>query len=162
MKDFTDKVAVITGGASGVGRSLAFALGRRGARIVIGDVDKAAMEQIGADLAAEGIEAAVQYCDVTSVDSLNSLADKAEETFGGMHLVFANAGIGAGETGAMWDYSEKDWQWCLNVNMWGVINSIKAFMPRLVAKGEHAHFVVTGSGNGAFHGAARRADLHHQ
>ena len=150
MKDFTDKVAVITGGASGVGRSLAFALGRRGARIVIGDVDKAAMEKIGADLAAEGIESVVQYCDVTSVDSLNSLADKAEETFGGMHLVFANAGIGAGETGAMWDYSEKDWQWCLNVNMWGVINSIKAFMPRLVAKGEHAHFVVTGSGNGAF------------
>lgn len=149
MQDFKDKVAVITGGASGVGRSLAFALGRRGAKIVVGDVDRAAMEQIQTDLSAENIESIVEFCDVTSVDSLNTLADKAEAAFDGIHLVFANAGIGAGESGAMWDYSEKDWQWCFNVNMWGVINSIRAFMPRLVAKNEEAHFVVTGSGNGA-------------
>jgi NAD(P)-dependent dehydrogenase (short-subunit alcohol dehydrogenase family) len=116
VKDFSGKVAVITGGASGVGRSLAFSLGRRGAKVAIGDVDGGAMEQI----------------------------------LGGLDLVFANAGIGAGETGAMWDYSEKDWQWCFNVNVWGVINSIRAFMPRLVASGQPAHFVVTGSGNGAY------------
>ncbi|MEH6633943.1 MAG: SDR family NAD(P)-dependent oxidoreductase [Halioglobus sp.] len=150
MKDFSGKVAVITGGASGVGRSLAFALGRRGAKIAVGDVDKAAMAQVQSDLGGEGIEAIVEYCDVTSLDSLNNLADKAQASFGGMHLVFANAGIGAGESGAMWDYSEKDWQWCLNVNLWGVINSIRAFMPRLMAQNEEAHFVVTGSGNGAF------------
>lgn len=150
MQDFTDKVAVITGGASGVGRSLAFALGRRGARVAIGDVDRAAMEQVQAELGAEGIESLVEFCDVTSVDSLNNLANRAEQAYGGIQLVFANAGIGAGESGAMWDYSDKDWQWCLNVNLWGVINSIKAFMPRLVAANEKAHFVVTGSGNGAF------------
>ncbi len=84
------------------------------------------------------------------MQSLNDLADKAEAAFGSIDLVFANAGIGAGETGAMWDYSEKDWQWCLNVNVWGVINSIRAFMPRLVARNQEAHFVVTGSGNGAY------------
>ena len=150
MQDFNNKVAVITGGASGVGRSLAFALGRLGAKIAVGDVDGKAMEQVQADLAGEGIENLVQFCDVTSADSLNELADQAQEQFGGIHLVFANAGIGAGESGAMWDYSDKDWQWCLNVNMWGVINSIKAFMPRLIAQNEPAHFVVTGSGNGAF------------
>jgi len=150
VQDFNNKVAVITGGASGVGRSLAFALGRLGAKIAVGDVDGNAMEQVQSDLAAEGIECLVQFCDVTSLESLNALADKAQEQFGGMHLVFANAGIGAGESGAMWDYSDKDWQWCLNVNLWGVINSIKAFMPRLVAQNEPAHFVVTGSGNGAF------------
>lgn len=150
MQDFNNKVAVITGGASGVGRSLAFALGRLGAKIAVGDVDGNAMEQVQSDLAAEGIECLVQFCDVTSSESLNALADKAQEQFGGIHLVFANAGIGAGESGAMWDYSDKDWQWCLNVNLWGVINSIKAFMPRLVAQNEPAHFVVTGSGNGAF------------
>jgi len=149
MRDFKDKVAVITGGASGVGRSLAFVLGRRGARIVIGDVDAKAMEAIDQDLAAEGIEARVAACDVTNVASLENLADIATEHFGGIQLVFANAGIGAGESGAMWDYSEKDWQWCFNVNIWGVINTIRAFMPRLVAANEHAHFVVTGSGNGA-------------
>jgi NAD(P)-dependent dehydrogenase (short-subunit alcohol dehydrogenase family) len=150
VQDFNNKVAVITGGASGVGRSLAFALGRLGAKIAVGDVDGSAMEQVHSDLAAEGIECLVQFCDVTSPESLDALADKAQEQFGGIHLVFANAGIGAGESGAMWDYSDKDWQWCLNVNLWGVINSIKAFMPRLVAQNEPAHFVVTGSGNGAF------------
>jgi len=150
VKDFIGKVAVITGGASGVGRSLALALGRRGAKIAVGDVDGNAMEQVALDLAAENIEAIIERCDVTSVDSLNALADAATEKLGGLDLVFANAGIGAGETGAMWDYSEKDWQWCFNVNVWGVINSIRAFMPRLVASGQPAHFVVTGSGNGAY------------
>ncbi|CAA0116578.1 Putative oxidoreductase SadH [Halioglobus japonicus] len=149
MQDFNNKVAVITGGASGVGRSLAFALGRLGAKIAVGDVDKNAMEQIAADLAAENIDAIVEFCDVTSVESLNDLADKTESAFKQIDLVFANAGIGAGESGAMWEYSEKDWKWCFNVNMWGVINSIRAFMPRLVARNEEAHFVVTGSGNGA-------------
>tara|TARA_B110000503_G_scaffold4350_2_gene5778 strand:- start:14526 stop:15407 length:882 start_codon:yes stop_codon:yes gene_type:complete len=149
MQDFNDKVAVITGGASGVGLSLAFALGRRGAKIVVGDVDKSAMEQVRTDLAAENIEAIVEFCDVTSLESLSALANKAESAFSQIDLVFANAGIGAGESGAMWDYSEKDWQWCLNVNLWGVINTIRAFMPRLVARNEEAHFVVTGSGNGA-------------
>ena len=150
MQDFNGKVAIITGGASGVGRSLAFAFGRKGAKIAVADVDETAMEQVSQDLAAENIEAIVQFCDVTSVDSLNALADAAIEKLGGIDLVFANAGIGAGEGGAMWDYSEKDWQWCLNVNVWGVINSIRAFMPRLVASGKEAHFVVTGSGNGAY------------
>jgi len=149
MEDFSNKVAVITGGSSGVGRSLAFALGRLGAKVAVGDVDKNAMAQLRSDLAAENIEAIVEHCDVTSADSLNTLAEKTAATFGGMHLVFANAGISAGESGAMWEYSQKDWQWCLNVNLWGVINTINAFMPRLVAANQEAHFVVTGSGNGA-------------
>ncbi len=108
------------------------------------------MARVREDLAAESVDCIVEFCDVTSVQSLTDLADKAEAAFGSIDLVFANAGIGAGETGAMWDYSEKDWQWCLNVNVWGVINSIRAFMPRLVARNREAHFVVTGSGNGAY------------
>ena len=99
MQDFNNKVAVITGGSSGVGRSLAFALGRLGAKVVVGDVDKAAMARIESDLAAENIEALVEHCDVTSPDSLNALADKTEQAFGGIQLVFANAGISAGEPG---------------------------------------------------------------
>lgn len=150
MKEFSGRVAVITGGASGVGRSLAFALGRRGAKIAVGDVDGDAMERVGRELAADGIEAIVEYCDVTSTQSLEALAESAVERFGGLDLVFANAGIGAGETGPMWAYSEKDWQWCFNVNVWGVINTIRVFMPRLVATGGPAHFVITGSGNGAY------------
>jgi NAD(P)-dependent dehydrogenase (short-subunit alcohol dehydrogenase family) len=149
MQDFNNKVAVITGGSSGVGRSLAFALGRLGAKVAVGDVDRNAMAQLRSDLATANIEAIVEHCDVTSADSLNALAEKTAATFGAIHLVFANAGISAGESGAMWEYSQKDWQWCLNVNLWGVINTINAFMPRLVAANQEAHFVVTGSGNGA-------------
>lgn len=150
MKDFNNKVVVITGGASGVGRSLAFSFGRRGAKIMIADVDSTAMASTLADLSAENIEAKAEFCDVTSQQSCNDLAETTLKQFGAIHLVFANAGIGAGEGGAMWEYSDKDWQWGFNVNMWGVIRSINAFMPKLIAQNEEAHFVVTGSGNGAF------------
>lgn len=150
MKDFNNKVAVITGGASGVGRSMAFSFGKRGAKVVIADVDKSAMESTLADLTAAGIEAKAEFCDVTSAESVEALANATKAHFGGIHLVFANAGVGCGEGGAMWDYSDKDWTWGFNVNVWGVINSIKAFMPKLIEQNEEAHFVVTGSGNGAF------------
>jgi NAD(P)-dependent dehydrogenase (short-subunit alcohol dehydrogenase family) len=150
VQDFTGKVAVITGGASGVGRSLAFALGRLGARIVVADVDANAMEAMARDTAAAGIETITQRCDVTAAADCEALADAALTAFGRIDLVFANAGVGAGEGGPMWTYSMKDWQWCFNVNVWGVVNTINAFMPRLVARNEEAHFVVTGSGNGAF------------
>jgi NAD(P)-dependent dehydrogenase (short-subunit alcohol dehydrogenase family) len=150
MQDFNQKLAVITGGASGVGRSLAFALGREGGRVLIADVDKTALTQTLADLSAAGIEAHSSFCDVSSAESVEALATKAFDELGGAQLVFANAGIGAGEGGAMWEYAEQDWQWAFNVNVWGVINSINAFMPRLMAQQQEAHMVVTGSGNGAF------------
>jgi NAD(P)-dependent dehydrogenase (short-subunit alcohol dehydrogenase family) len=150
MQDFNQKLAVITGGASGVGRSLAFALGREGGRVLIADVDKTALTQTLADLSAAGIEAYSSFCDVSSAESVEALATKAFDELGGAQLVFANAGIGAGEGGAMWEYAEQDWQWAFNVNVWGVINSINAFMPRLMAQQQEAHMVVTGSGNGAF------------
>ena len=150
MQDFKHKLAVITGGASGVGRSLAFALGREGGRVLIADVDQAALTQTQADLSAAGIDAHSSFCDVSSADSVKALAIKAFDELGGAQLVFANAGIGAGEGGAMWEYAEQDWQWAFNVNVWGVVHSINAFMPRLMAQAEEAHMVITGSGNGAF------------
>ena len=150
MQDFKHKLAVITGGASGVGRSLAFALGREGGRVLIADVDQAALTQTQADLSAAGIDAHSSFCDVSSADSVKALAIKAFDELGGAQLVFANAGIGAGEGGAMWEYAEQDWQWAFNVNVWGVINSINAFMPRLMTQQQEAHMVITGSGNGAF------------
>ena len=150
MQDFRHKLAVITGGASGVGRSLAFALGSEGGRVLVADVDQAALTQTQADLSDAGIDAHSSFCDVSSADSVKALAIKAFDELGGAQLVFANAGIGAGEGGAMWEYAEQDWQWAFNVNVWGVINSINAFMPRLMAQQQEAHMVITGSGNGAF------------
>lgn len=150
MQDFNNKLAVITGGASGVGRSLAFAIGREGGRVLIADVDQTALTQTQSDLTAAGIDAHSSFCDVSDANSVNALANKAFDELGGAHLVFANAGIGAGEGGAMWEYAAQDWQWAFNVNVWGVIHSINAFMPRLMAQEQEAHMVITGSGNGAF------------
>ena len=150
MRDFTGRLAVITGGASGVGRSLAFALGAEGARVLIADVDEQGLETAKAELTGKGIDAHCQRCDVSRQDNLDALAATAFEELGGAHLVFANAGISAGEAGNLWEYSSHDWQWTFNVNFWGVIHSINAFMPRLAAQGEEAHLAITGSGNGAF------------
>lgn len=150
MKDFSSKVAVITGGASGVGRALGDALAAEGAKIVLADVDQKGLDAAVAALTERGTSAIGVRTDVTKQEDLNALADKAFAEFGAVHLVFANAGIGAGEAGDMWDYNLNDWKWGFAVNMWGVIHSINAFMPKLVEQNQEAHFVVTGSGNGAF------------
>ena len=150
MQDFTDKLAVITGGGSGVGRSLAFALAEAGGRVLIADIDEAALEKTRAALEQAGAQAHARVCDVTDQASLNALAACAFDELGGAHLVFANAGIAAGEAGPIWGYAENDWKWCFEVNFWGVVRTINAFMPRLAEQGEEAHFVITGSANGAF------------
>lgn len=154
MSGFKGQLAVITGGASGVGLSLAFALGAEGARTLIADVDEAGLKKAEADLKAKGIEAHSQRCDVTQQKDLDQLAAKAFDDLGGAHLVFANAGVSAGEAGPLWGFAENDWQWAFDVNFWGVVRSINAFMPRLAAQaeadGKEAHFMITGSGNGAF------------
>ena len=147
---YKGKTAVITGGASGIGRSLAFGLGRAGANVIIGDVDANAMESMATDLSSEGIPNRIERCDVTDKSILQSLLDASLEAFGQVDLVFANAGIGAGEAGPIWGFSEKDWQWCFNVNLWGAVNSISVFMPYLITRPERTHIVITGSGNGAY------------
>jgi NAD(P)-dependent dehydrogenase (short-subunit alcohol dehydrogenase family) len=93
-------------------------------------------------------------CDVTQQQSLNDLAAKAFDELGGAHMVFANAGVAAGEAGPMWDYADNDWKWCFDVNFWGVVNTVNAFMPKLMAQSasdeQESHVMITGSGNGAF------------
>lgn len=150
MQDFTDKLAVITGGGSGVGRSLAFSLADAGARVLIADIDATALAETRDALRAKGASAHARSCDVTDQSSLHDLAAFAFDELGGAHLVFANAGVAAGEMGPLWDYAEADWKWCFDVNFWGVVHTVNAFMPRLVEQGQEAHFVITGSANGAF------------
>ncbi len=148
MQNFNGKVAVITGGAGGVGRCLGLALAQEGARVVVADIDEVAIARTVDEIKALGAEAVGMRADVTQLEQLAALADKTFDTYGGVHMVFANAGIGAGEFGNLWDYSDNDWTWSFNVNVWGVINTIRAFMPRLVAQDVEAHFVITGSANG--------------
>ena len=150
MQDFTDKLAVITGGASGVGRSLAFALADAGARVLVADVDAAGLSKTRDALEATGARAHAQSCDVTDPASVDDLAAFAFDELGGADLVFANAGISAGEAGPLWGYAEADWKWSFEVNFWGVVHTVNAFMPRLTERGREAHLVITGSANGAF------------
>jgi NAD(P)-dependent dehydrogenase (short-subunit alcohol dehydrogenase family) len=150
MQSFNDKVAVITGGASGVGRALALQLAAEGAKIAIADIETSALERTVAELRELGCQCMGQRADVTDPESMKSLVAAVVKEFGAIHLVFANAGVGTGEAGNMWDYEINDWEWGLRVNTWGLIYTINAFMPQLVAQNEEAHFVVTGSGNGAF------------
>jgi len=150
MQDFNNKVAVITGGASGVGRSIGLLLAAEGCKIVVADIEQQAMDKVVAEVKAAGSDAVGVKCDVSSEDSMKAAAEQAFAAFGEVHLVFANAGVGTHEAGNMWEYNANEWKWGLGVNLWGVINSITAFMGRLVEQNQEAHFVVTGSGNGAF------------
>jgi NAD(P)-dependent dehydrogenase (short-subunit alcohol dehydrogenase family) len=150
MQEFTDKLVVITGAASGVGRSLAIAMAEAGARVLAADIDDAGLLETKAALDARGAVSYTSKCDVTSQASVDALAARAFDELGGVHLVFANAGIAAGEAGPLWGYAESDWKWTFDVNLWGVVHTINAFMSRLHDQAEEAHFVITGSGNGAF------------
>jgi NAD(P)-dependent dehydrogenase (short-subunit alcohol dehydrogenase family) len=150
MKNFKNKVAVITGGASGVGRAIGHLLAKQGAKVVLSDIEEQALERTVNELVALGAECIGQVADVSNADSVAALAAKAFDHFGAAHLVFANAGVGTGEGGSMWEYDLNDWEWGFRVNTWGVIHTINAFLPRLVDQNQEAHFIVTGSGNGAF------------
>jgi NAD(P)-dependent dehydrogenase (short-subunit alcohol dehydrogenase family) len=148
MKDFKGKHAVITGGASGIGFAIGEALAREGAKVVLADVEPSALEKAVARLTASGAEAIGVRTDVTSFESMQALEKAARERFGNVHLFFGNAGVGAHEDVSIWDLPLNDWRWCMAVNVWGVIHGIKAFVPNMIAHGEHGHVVSTSSGNG--------------
>jgi NAD(P)-dependent dehydrogenase (short-subunit alcohol dehydrogenase family) len=146
MEDFTGKVAVVTGGASGVGRSLVKELLAAGARVVIGDVEQAALDRVLAEFSAEG-DVQGQVTDVSSADSFNALADKVYEIHGACHLLFNNAGVAA-PSANVWETTDNDWKWVHGVNVLGVVHGIQAFVPRMIASGEEGHVINTSSGDG--------------
>ena len=146
MEDFTGKVAVVTGGASGIGRSLVKELLAAGARVVIGDVEQAALDRVLAEFSGQG-DLQGQVTDVSSADSLNALADKVYEIHGACHLLFNNAGVAA-PSANVWETTDNDWKWVHGVNVLGVVHGIQAFVPRMIASGEMGHVINTSSGDG--------------
>lgn len=148
MEDLAGRVAVITGGAGGVGRALAARFGREGMRVVLADVVPEALDEVVAALSSAGVEAKGVVTDVSDHASVEHLADAAYDAFGAVHLLCNNAGVGAGATGRIWEHTLNDWGWGLAVNLWGVIHGIKAFVPRMLAGGDAGHVVNTSSGNG--------------
>lgn len=149
MRDFKGKLAVITGGASGVGRALAEALVEEGARVVIADIDAASIEAVRAELAGRGGEVDGVQVDVARAESVDALAEHVFRAHGAVHLLFNNAGVGVKEAQRrVWTLPEKDWQWAYAVNVMGVVHGIRAFVPSMLARGEEGHIINTSSGNG--------------
>jgi NAD(P)-dependent dehydrogenase (short-subunit alcohol dehydrogenase family) len=145
MKQLSGRVAVVTGGASGIGRGMAEAFAARGAKLVLADVEDAALATTVAELKAGGAEVVGVRCDVTSPQSVADLAERSLAQYGAVHVVCNNAGVaGAANMGALWELPLADWEWVLGVNTWGVIHGMRAFMP-ILAQQPEAHVVNTAS-----------------
>src|SRR2546429_42137 len=146
MKDFYYKVAVVTGAASGIGRALAEKSAALGMKVVLADVEESALKQAEAELQASGAQVLAVRTDVSQADEVEALAKITFETYGAVHLLFNNAGVGAGTT--VWESSLADWQWVLGVNLWGVIHGMHFFVPRMLAQESEGHIVNTASSAG--------------
>jgi NAD(P)-dependent dehydrogenase (short-subunit alcohol dehydrogenase family) len=142
MKELHGKVAVVTGGASGIGRAVAEAAAAAGMKVVLADIEETALKEADAALGASGAEVLSVVTDVSVGASVEELRDKTLARFGAVHLVHNNAGVAVG--GPMWTVSEADWTWVMGVNLWGVIHGIRAFVPVLLEQGE-GHVVNTAS-----------------
>jgi NAD(P)-dependent dehydrogenase (short-subunit alcohol dehydrogenase family) len=134
---------VITGAASGLGRALAGAFGAHGAKLVLADVDEAALARAAGELRALGVAVATQPTDVSQGESVERLARAALDSFGAVHVVCNNAGVAP--LGVVWESTESDWRWALGVNLWGVIHGVRVFTPILLRQGDEGHIVNTAS-----------------
>lgn len=143
MEQLEGRVAVVTGGGSGIGRAVATQLAGAGMHVVVADIQQDALDATVADLVAAGHRAIGVRTDVSDGDSVDALAEATVAEFGAVHVVHNNAGVGVG--GPVWTHTERDWQWVLGVNLWGVIHGIRAFVPRMLAQGGPAHVVNTAS-----------------
>jgi NAD(P)-dependent dehydrogenase (short-subunit alcohol dehydrogenase family) len=147
MKQFKDKVAVITGGASGIGLALARRAAAEGMRVVLADIEDAALDAAAGELRGTGAQVLAVKCDVSRAEDVERLAEQALQAYGGVHLVCNNAGVG-GVRVKTWEASAKDWQWVLGVNVWGVIHGVRVFTPIMLRQGEEGHIVNTASAAG--------------
>jgi NAD(P)-dependent dehydrogenase (short-subunit alcohol dehydrogenase family) len=140
---FKGKAAVITGGANGIGFATATEFARRGARVVLADVDKPALEQAVARLHAEGFDAHPVMCDVRQLDEMVHLADESFRLLGQVDIVFSNAGIVV--AGPIAQMTHDDWRWVIDIDLWGSIHAVEAFLPRLLEQGAGGHIAFTAS-----------------
>ena len=147
MEDLKGKVAVVTGGASGIGRSLAERFVAEGMRVVVADVEVGALDATVAELQSAGGDVTGVPTDVTSFESVDALADAAYAAYGAVHVLCNNAGVGP-PGGLVWDSTPNDWKWTFSVNVFGVAHGVQAFVPRMLASGEPGMVINTSSPDG--------------
>jgi NAD(P)-dependent dehydrogenase (short-subunit alcohol dehydrogenase family) len=138
MRDLRDKVAVVTGGGSGIGRGIARALAEAGTTVVVADIELDAAEAVAKELDGSAVQV-----DVSSLESVRALADRAFEEHGAVHVLCNNAGVGV--VGPLLDMTPEDWRWLISVNVEGVVHGLVSFLPRMREQAGEAHVVNTAS-----------------
>jgi NAD(P)-dependent dehydrogenase (short-subunit alcohol dehydrogenase family) len=151
MKEFKNKVAVITGAASGIGRGIAERCVSAGMKVVLADIDEANLTKAETELKTPGGSVLGVRTDVSKRSDVELLARQALDAFGQVHLLFNNAGVAAG--GAPWEATWNDWEWVIGVNLWGVIHGVKVFTPLMLAQNTECHIVNTSSTAGLIAGS---------
>lgn len=147
MEELAGRTAVVTGGASGIGRAMARRFASAGMSVVVADVDEAELDVVVREIQHQGRAAIAARTDVTDEDDLHALAAIAAEYFGPVHVLCNNAGIG-GPYGLLSEIGRSDWERVLGVNLWGVIHGLRAFLPAMLAHGQEGHVVNTVSASG--------------
>lgn len=153
MDEFQDRVAVVTGAASGIGFALAERFAKEGMKVVLADVEDGALDAANARLEDTGATTLPVKTDVSKWEDVDSLADRAFDAFGQVDVLCNNAGVSGGSMKALWDQPMNDWHWVMGVNLWGVIHGCHAFLPRMVAQGTDGHVVNTASSAGLLMGS---------
>jgi NAD(P)-dependent dehydrogenase (short-subunit alcohol dehydrogenase family) len=143
MRELKDKVVVITGGASGIGRALADRFAAEGSKIVLADVEPGALEEAAAELRAARTTVLAVPTDVSRPEQVQALCDRTLAEFGRVDVVCNNAGVAA--SGLAWEHTLADWEWVLGVNLWGVIHGVRTFVPVMLRQGGEGHIVNTAS-----------------
>jgi NAD(P)-dependent dehydrogenase (short-subunit alcohol dehydrogenase family) len=151
MKEFRGKVAVITGAASGIGRGIAERCVREGMKVVLADIEEVTLTKAESELKTSGGTVLGVRTDVSKRSDVELLARQALQAFGQVHLLFNNAGVAAG--GAPWEATWNDWQWVIDVNLWGVIHGVKVFTPLMLRQNTECHIINTSSAAGLIVGS---------
>ena len=143
MKDFKDKVAVITGAASGLGLSMAHRFAAEGMKLVLADVEEEALRKVETEFRKAGVPVLGIKTDVARSHDIERLAEKTLATFGAVHVLCNNAGVAPG--GVVWENTQADWEWVMGVNVWGVIHGVRTFLPIMLRQDTECHVVNTAS-----------------
>jgi NAD(P)-dependent dehydrogenase (short-subunit alcohol dehydrogenase family) len=144
LKQLDGRVAVITGGGSGIGAALARACAEASMRVVVADIDRSRAEAVAEAISNRAPGTTAVAVDVANPQDVDRLADTVYGMFGATHLLCNNAGVSP--LGLAWDFTPADWDWVINVNLFGVVNGVRSFVPRMIAGGEEGHLVNTASG----------------